>query len=384
MTDEFIPYGRQSISEQDIDAVVEILRSNWLTTGPAVKDFEHAVSDRVGGHPVVAVSSGTAALHAAYAAAGVGPGTEIITTPLTFAATATAALHLGAEVVFADVDDDTLLLDPAKTAAAVSERTRAIVPVDYAGQPADMDAFREIADEAGAVLIEDASHSLGSTYKRRAVGTLADMTTFSFHPVKTVTTGEGGAVVAADIRFELRLRRFRNHGLVREPDNQRDPHGSWHQEVQQLGLNYRMPDILAALGTSQLAKLDRFAARRSELVDAYRTRLESVHDIRMLTQREDCRPAWHLFPVRVPRRSRKYIFDEMRREKVGVQVHYLPVHLHPIFRDRGHGLGNYPIAEQAYDSLITLPLYPDLSNTKLDTVIELLLQTVSRSRGANR
>lgn len=376
MTGEFIPYGRQSIDEDDIASVVDVLRSDWLTTGPAVDRFEQALSQRGGGHPVVAVNSGTAALHAAYAAAGVGPGTEIVTTPLTFAATATTALHLGADVVFADIDDATLLLDPDKTADAITDRTRAIVPVDYAGQPCDMEAFRALSDETGTVLIEDAAHSIGASYEGRPVGDLADMTIFSFHPVKTITTAEGGAVVARDRQYEGSLRRFRNHGLVREPDLQRNPQGDWHQEIHEIGLNYRMPDVLAALGTSQLEKLERFTQRRSELVRRYREALSGVAGLQLLGVRENCEPAWHLFPVRILHDRRREIFDEMRKGGVGVQVHYLPVHAHPAFQALGHERGAYPVAERAYEELLSLPLYPDLSAAQQDRVIAQLHEAV--------
>lgn len=378
MTDEFIPYGRQSISEEDVAAVVEVLRGDWLTTGPAVDTFEQALSERCGGHPVVAVNSGTAALHAAYVAAGVGPDSEIITTPLTFAATATAALHLGADVVFADVDEGTLLLDSEKAASAVTDRTRAIVPVDYAGQPCDMDAFRALGDETGIALIEDAAHSIGSTYRDRPMGDLADMTTFSFHPVKTVTTAEGGAVVSRDHRYEETLRRFRNHGLVRDPERQRDPQGDWHQEIHRIGLNYRLPDVLAALGTSQLSRLDWFVRRRAELATEYRVRLEGVDGVAPIDVRDDCHPAWHLFPVRISGNRRKQVFDHMHGAGIGVQVHYLPVHLHPVLIDRGYKLGDFPVAEAAYDELLSLPLHPDLSRTQQDRVIEELKKALAR------
>lgn len=369
MTDQKpIPYGRQHIDEDDIAAVVGVLRGDWLTTGPAVEAFEQALSEVSGGHPVVSVNSGTAALHCAYAAAGVGPGTNIVTTPLTFAATATAAMHLGAEVRFADIDDSTLLIDPERVAEQVTPETQAIVAVDYAGQPADMDSLRSIADDVGAVLIEDAAHSIGAKYKGRPVGDLADLTTYSFHPVKTITTGEGGAVVARDPRFLNAVRRFRNHGLTKEPTALRMPdEGPWHQEVQSLGLNYRMPDVLAALGASQLRKLTEFVARRAELVGRYRVLLSDVEGIRFLEVDEDADPAWHLFPVRVLGGVRRKVFEALRARGVLAQVHYLPVHLHPGLQPR-HTVA-CPVAESAYEELLSLPLYPDLTNSQQDLVV---------------
>lgn len=369
MSGEPIPYGRQSVDGADVAAVGEVLRGNWLTTGPAVDVFERALSEHCGGHPAVAVSSGTAALHAAYAAAEVGPGTNIVTTPLTFAATASTALHLGGDVIFADIDDETLLLDPEAVDAVITDRTRAIVPVDYAGHPADMDSFRTIAEQSGSVLIEDAAHSIGGTYRNRVVGDLADMTTFSFHPVKTITTAEGGAVIARDGRYVDALRRFRNHGLVRNRAEQRDPHGDWHQEVHRIGLNYRMPDVLAALGTSQLTKLERFVQRRRDLVARYRNLLTGVDGLRLLRECRDVAPAWHLFPVRVLDGRRKEVFNRMRAVGIGVQVHYLPVHLHPAFRDLGYEPRTCPVAEAAYEELLSLPLYPDLTDEQQDRVV---------------
>lgn len=376
MTDRPIPYGRQHVDEDDIAAVVGVLRGDWLTTGPTVEAFETALSEVSGGHPVVAVNSGTAALHAAYAAVGVGPGTNIITTPLTFAATATAALHLRADVRFADIDDGTLLIDPERVAEQVTECTRAIVAVDYAGQPADMDRLRDVADEAGAVLIEDAAHSIGGRYRGRTVGDLADLTTYSFHPVKTITTGEGGAVVVKDEAYLDDVRRFRDHGLVREPEELRTPdEGSWHQEVQSLGLNYRMPDILAGLGLAQVRKLSRFVARRAELVTRYRDKLADVGGIRFVDVATDVEPAWHLFPVRIGGGRRRAVFDALHERAIKVQVHYLPVHRHPLFAGR-YSPGSFPVAEAAYEQLVSLPLYPDMTTAQQDRVVKELTEAL--------
>lgn len=375
---DIIPYGRQEIDEDDIRAVVAALQSGWLTTGPAVEQFEAALSAVAGGVPTVAVNSGTAALHCAYAGIGLGPDDEIITTPLTFAATATAAIHLGARVRFADVRDDTLNLDPASIAPLVSARTRAIVAVDYAGQPVDLDGLREVADEHRLLLIEDAAHAIGARHRGRPVGAVADLTTFSFHPVKTVTTGEGGAVAVRDDRFLNNIRRFRSHGMVRDRSLQRRPdEGGWHQEVHDLGLNYRLSDLAAALGTSQLGKLDRFVRRRSELVARYRRTLDNVASVGTIAVRPDVEPAWHLFPIRVLGGRRREVFDRLRDVGVGVQVHYLPVHRHPFFADQGYPRGLCPTAENAYTELLSLPLYPALSDHDQDRVIDALLNALS-------
>ncbi|MDQ1625442.1 MAG: hypothetical protein QOJ49_940, partial [Actinomycetota bacterium] len=265
-----LPYGRQSISEGDIEAVAAVLRGDWLTTGPAVAEFEQALVDFTGAATCVSVTSGTAALHVAYAAAGIGPGDEVVTTPLTFAATASCAILLGASVVFADVEEDTGNLDPEAAETAVTSRTKVVAAVDFAGHPAEMDALRKVADGAGALLVEDAAHSIGSLYHDRKVGTLADLTTFSFFPTKNMTTGEGGAVAAVDPVLGQRAARFHNHGLVRDRAEQRYPdEGPWHQEVHEVGLNYRLPDVLCVLGTSQLARIDAFKARRREISKRY-------------------------------------------------------------------------------------------------------------------
>ena len=370
MTDGWIPYGRQLVDDDDIAAVTTSLRSGWLTTGPAVDTFEAELSS-VAGAPAVAVSSGTAALHAAYAAAGVGPETELVTTPMTFVATAAVACALGARVRFVDVDDRTLNLDPEAVGAACSSATRVVAPVDYAGHPADLEPLKAQAHAVGALLVEDASHSLGAEYRGRPIGAVADMTTFSFHPVKLITTGEGGAVATGNAELERTVRRFRTHGLVRDPDSHRmQGEGAWHQEVHELGLNYRLADPLAALGTSQLRKLSRFIDRRTELARRYHSNLASVEGIRLPITLEDVRHAWHLYPIRVLEGRRRHVFDFLRSKGIGVQVHYLPVHLHPVFSDMGYEKGSCPVAEQAYDELISLPLFPDLTDDLQDRVME--------------
>lgn len=352
------------------------LRSGFLTTGPAVEEFERALAQVMGDVHVAAVSSGTAALHAAYAAASVGGG-EVVTSPLTFASTATTAIALGATVRFADIDDSTLCLDPAAAAAAVGPATRAVTAVDYAGQPADIDALMPIAHDAGALLVEDAAHAIGGTLHGRPVGALADLTTFSFHPVKTVTTGEGGAVATADAELDRVVREFRSHGMVRDRGRQQLPdEGGWHQEMQSFGLNYRLPDILAALGTSQLARLDSFVARRTELVGRYREHLAGVDGVRLLDIREGARPAWHLFVVRILGGRRREVYDALHAEGVLVQVHYLPAHLHPYYADLGYRRGTCPVAEAAYEEILSLPLYPTLRDDQQDRVIELLRKVV--------
>ncbi|MEQ4715089.1 aminotransferase class V-fold PLP-dependent enzyme [Nonomuraea sp. B19D2] len=368
-----LPYGRQSIAESDVEAVAEVLRGDWLTTGPAVGRFEAELARWTGGVPSVSVTSGTAALLVAYEAAGVRAGDEVVTSPLTFVATAATAALLGARVLFADVQPDTGNLDPDAVAALVGHRTRAVTAVDYAGHPADYDELRTAADPAGAVLVADAAHSIGAAYKDRPVGALADLTTFSFFPTKTVTTAEGGAVAAADPALLLRAARFRNHGLVRDPAGQREPDvGGWHQEVHEFGLNYRLPDVLCALGLSQLRRLQAFRERRSELVARYNTLLRDVPGLTLPAQRAYVRPSWHLYPVRVHDGRRREVYDRMRAAGIGVQVNYLPAYWHPAFEDLGYRRGLCPRAEAYCAEQLSLPLFPDLTDAQQDRVVERL------------
>lgn len=365
-----LPYGRQSIADEDVAAVAEVLRSDWLTTGPQVDGFEADLAGWTGGTPCVVVSNGTAALHTAYAAAGIGPGDEVVTTPMTFVATASTAIAQGATVVFADVEEDTANLDPAAAQAAVTARTRVIAAVDYAGHPAEYDDLRKVAEDAGALLLADAAHAIGSVYRDRPVGSLADLTTFSFFPTKNLTSGEGGAVVAADPALLRAARRFRSIGMVRERDALRHPdEGGWHQEVHAFGLNYRLPDVLCALGRSQLRRLGAFKARRAALTARYHEALAGVPGLRLPVQRAWVDPAWHLYPVRVLDGRRREVYDRLRAAGIGVQVNYLPVYWHPVFEDLGYRRGMCPNAERFYAEELSLPLFPDLSDDDQDRVV---------------
>jgi dTDP-4-amino-4,6-dideoxygalactose transaminase len=290
-----LPYGRQSISEQDIEAVTAVLRGDWLTTGPAVTAFEEAVSKLVGGHRAVSCTSGTAALHIAYAALGVGPGDEIVTTPMTFVATASCAAILGAEVVFADVNEDTALIDPAAVEAVLTERTKVIAAVDYAGQAAEYDVLQPLAHRVGAKTLADAAHSVGGFADGRPVGDLADVTTMSFFPTKNLTTGEGGAVICKDPAVGQRAHEFHFIGLVRDPDRfEIADEGPWHQEVHEYGVNYRLTDLGAALGLSQLARLAEFKRRRAEITASYIAWFRVVDGLRTTVQRAGVDPSWHI------------------------------------------------------------------------------------------
>ena len=369
-----LSYGRQSIGDDDIQAVVEVLRSDWLTTGPKVAEFEEAFADRVGARYAVSFSSGTAALHGAAFAAGLKPGDEAITTPLTFAATANCVLYQGAAPVFADVCADTLNLDPENVAEGITPRTRAILPVDYAGHPADLDAILNLAARDGLIVIEDACHALGAEYRQRRTGSIADMTVFSFHPVKHLTTGEGGMVTTDRADYAEKLRQFRNHGISSDA-RQRQSEGQWHYEMVALGFNYRLTDIACALGLSQLKKLDANLLRRREIAARYATAFRDLREITLPAVRFDVNPAWHLFPIRLNLKrlnaNRREIFRALRAENIGVNVHYIPVHCHPYYRDRfGYRGGEYPVAEDAYERLISLPMFHAMSDEDVQDVIQ--------------
>lgn len=368
-----LPYGRQWIDDADVAAVTEVLTSDWLTTGPWVRDFEQAIAEGSQAAHAISCTSGTAALHIAYAAAGVGPGDEVITTPMTYVATASGAMHHGATIVFADIEADTGNIDPAAVEAAVTERTKVIAGVDYAGQPVDADRLNEIAHAAGALTLEDAAHSIGSTYKGRPVGSLADLTTYSFFPTKNMTTAEGGAIVTDDDALALRADEFHKIGVSRDRASYRHPdEGAWWYEVPAIGLNYRLSDVHAALGLSQLGKLADFKARRAVRFARYQEALADVDGLRLPTVRDWADPTWHLYPVRVLDGRRREVFDKLRKAGIGVQVNYIPVYWHPVFEDLGYQRGMCPNAEQFYREEISLPMFAHLSFDDQDRVIETL------------
>ena len=376
-----IPYGYHNVDEADIAAVVEVLRGEWLTTGPAIERFEDDLKAWTGGVPVVAVSSGTAALHTAYAAAGIGPGDEVITPPITFIATQATAVLLGASIVFADVQADTANIDPASVEAAITSRTKAIVAVDYAGHPADMDELRVIADQYGLILIEDAAHSLGSDYRGRLVGSLADITTFSFFPTKNITTGEGGAVAVKDPQMLGKAREFARQGLVRDPARHRViDEGPWHQEVHSFGLNYRLSDILATIGSQQLKRLEAFKARRTEIKNMYDTHFAAAPLVETPVQRGYVEPTWHLYPLRVPAHLRRAVFERLRGEGIGVQVNYWPAHRHPVFADQGFPEGMCPNSDAFYSTEISLPMFFGIEDITIAMIASKVLSAVSDLR----
>lgn len=368
-----LPYGRQWLDDDDVAAMVEVLRSDWLTTGPKVDEFERAFADFVDAREAVAVSNGTAALHAAMYAVGIGPGDEVIVPPMTFAASANCVVFQGGTPVFADVDSGTLLLDPAQVEVKITPRTKAIIAVDYTGQACDYDALRTVADRHDLTLVADACHALGGSYKGHPVGSLADLSAFSFHPVKHITTGEGGMITTDDPGLARRMRIFRNHGITTD-HRQREQLGSWFYEMIDLGYNYRLTDFQCALGMSQLRKLPGWVARRQEIASRYDAAFAEIPAVEPLGVREEVSHAYHLYMVRLNLEqlqvTRGEVFAALVAEGIGVNVHYIPVHLHPFYRERfGTGPGLCPVAEAAYERLITLPMFPRMSDGDVGDVI---------------
>jgi len=375
-----LPYGHHSISRQDIQAVVDVLQSDWITTGPKVAEFEEALARYVNAKHAVSFSSGTAALHGATYAAGLKPGDQAITTPMTFCATANCVIYRGATPIFADVRHDTLNLDPQEVEKNINESTRALIPVDYAGHPVELDFFRDLAEDNDLVMIEDASHALGAAYKERRVGGLSDMTIFSFHPVKHITTGEGGMVATDDEELAQRLRIFRNHGIEGDA-RQRQLNGQWYYEMVDLGYNYRLTDIGCALGLSQLERINANINRRREIALAYKAAFEDLKSITLPIEMNYGFSSWHLYPIRLNLKELKVgraeVFAALRAENIGVNVHYIPVHKHPYYREQfGYEGGEFPIAEEAYERLISLPIFHGMTDMDIADVIEAVLKVI--------
>lgn len=374
---EFISYGRQSLDEEDIQVVIDTLRSPYLTQGPKIAEFELAVADYVGAKYAVAFCNGTAALHGACYAAGIGEGDEVITSPITFAASANCVRYVGGTVVFADIDPQTYNIDPVQIREKITANTKAIIPVDFTGQPVEIDSIMDIAKEHDLVVIEDGAHSLGATYKGRKVGQTADMTMFSFHPVKPITTAEGGIIVTDNEEYYKKMLQFRSHGIEQVPYSKEK--GGWYYEMTDLGYNYRMTDLQAALGVSQLKKLDSFIARRQEIAAQYDQAFRDVSGIITPKQLADTQSGWHLYMIQLENADRKQVFDAMRAANVGVHVHYIPVYWHPYYRELGYERGLCPVAEQWYEKALTLPIHPGLTEQQLKHVINKLIEVVGES-----
>lgn len=369
-----LPYGRHSMSAEDVDAVASVLRSDWLTTGPKVEELERAFAACVGAREAVAVSSGTAALHAAVAGLGVGPGDEVVVPALTFVASANCIVFQGARPIFADVEPDTLLLSAATAEKHLTSRTRAIVAVDYAGQPCAYRDLRELVSGTHISIVADACHSLGGQAGGRPVGTLADASAFSLHPVKAITAGEGGMVTTDDAMLAGRMRVFRNHGITTD-HHRRAATMTWHYEMEGLGFNYRLSDVQSALALSQLRSLEAWIEARRRIAARYDEALGALPEIRVLATRPDVAHACHLYVIRlVPgalRGGQDAAFRALRAEGIGVMVHYPPVHLHPYYRAAvGTRPGRCPVAEAAYGEILSLPIFPSMSDADIESVIE--------------
>ena len=380
----FLPYGHQWVSEEDVEAVVRVLRSDWVTQGPVIEEFERGIADYCGVKHAVAVSSGTAALHAACAAAGLGPSHEAITTPLTFVATANAIHYRGARPMLADIQEDTFNIDPCEVEKRISSRTKAILPVDFAGQPHNVDEISAIAQKWGLTIIEDAAHALGSLYKGKKIGSLADMTILSFHPVKHITTGEGGIVLTNSDSFYGKLKIFRHHGITKKSEEV-NSQGSWYYDIHDPGYNLRITDFQCALGLSQLKRLDQLIQRRHDIAARYIYAFKDVTEVITPFEEEWAKSNYHIYVIKLQleklRAGRREIFEALRSENIGVQVHYVPVHLFSFYRETfGYRRGDYPKAEAYYERAITLPLFPKMSDQDVDDVVAAVRKVIEHYR----
>lgn len=370
----YLSYGKQYIDEKDIEEVVKVLRGDYLTTGPYVKEFEDKVAEYVGVKYAVALSNGTAALHAACYAAGIQDDDEVLVSSITFAASANCVLYCGGKPVFIDINPKTYNIDVNKIEEKITSKTKAIIPVDFTGQSVDIDKIMEIAEKYNLIVIEDAAHALGSKYKGRKVGTNAHMTEFSFHPVKPVTTAEGGVVVTDSKEYYDKIMLFRSHGITRNPEWINENQGPWYYEQIDLGYNYRITDVQCTLGTSQMNKLDKFIYRRKEIVEKYNEAFKEIIEINTPFEADFSESGYHIYVITLNLDKlsvgRKEIFEALQKENIGVNVHYMPVYLHPYYRELGYKKGECPIAEDLYERMITIPLFPSMTDYDVKSVID--------------
>ncbi len=377
----YIPYGRQWIDEEDIQAVVETLQSDYLTTGPKVSEFEKVVAEYVGAKYAVAVSNGTAALHVACLAAGIKEGDEVITTPITFVASANCVLYCGGTPVFADINSTTYNIDPADIRDKITSKTKAIIAVHFTGQPCEMDEIRQIASEYNLLVIEDAAHALGADYKGTRIGNISDMTTFSFHPVKHITTGEGGMITTNSRELYDRLVLYRSHGITRDDTLMTSNDGPWYYQQLELGYNYRITDIQCALGISQMRRLDLFVARRREIADRYNQEFANQDGIIIPNQLACCNSSWHLYVIQVVNVDRKEVVEFLLAKDIGVNVHYIPVYTQPYYQDHGYKDVKCPQAEKVYSHFISLPMYAKLTDEEQGYVIKQIKGLIELQKG---
>jgi len=381
--DKLLPYGHQWIDEEDVKVVIEVLRSDWITQGPKVAEFEEEFARCVGARYAVAVNSGTAALHTACFAAQIEKGDEAITTPITFAASANCVLYQGGTPVFADIKEDTLNIDPEEIKKKINQKTKALIPVDFTGLPVDLEEIQEIARKYNLIIIEDASHALGATYKGSKIGSISDMTIFSFHPVKHITTGEGGMITTNNKEYYERLKLFRTHGITKDKNKMSKYDGPWYYEMRELGYNYRLTDFQSALGLSQLKKMDRIIQQRREIAKKYNSEFKDMPEIKIpQINPVDSKLAWHIYMIQLNlerlKVNRKEIFEALKAENIGVNVHYIPVHLQPYYQKTyNYHKGDFPKAENYYSRAITLPVFPKMSDEDINDVIKAVEKVIN-------
>ncbi len=383
--EEFLPPFAPCLGQEEYEEVLDTLRSGWITMGPKTRQFEAAFARHVGASHAIAVSSCTAGLHVALVAANVGPGDEVITTPLTFCSTANVIIHQGAVPVLADVQPDTYNIDPEEIERRLTPRTRALIPVHLGGQPCEMEAIQALSDEQDLLVIEDAAHALGAEYKDRRIGTFSDVTVFSFYATKNLTTGEGGMVCTEDEDLAERISILRLHGITSDAWKRYSDKGSWYYEVLLPGYKYNMTDVQAALGLHQLAKQERFQELREEYARIYTEAFADLPEIQAPYVKEHVRHAWHLYLIRLDLErltiDRGQFIEALRRENVGASVHFIPLHLHPYYRQQyGFKKGDYPVAEKVYEDIVSLPLYPKMTREDVHDVIEAVSRVISHSR----
>ena len=374
---KFIPYGHQLVDEKDVEEVIKVLKSDWITTGPKIEEFENALRRYVGCKYAVAVNSGTSALDIAVQTLNLPRGSEIITTPFTFVATSNAVLYNNLKPVFADIEKDTRNINPEEIRKKITDKTKAIIYVDYAGHPCDIEEIKDIAEEHDLYLIEDASHAIGAEYKGKKIGNFADMTVFSFHPVKHITTGEGGVVVTNNKGFYEKMKMLRNHGIDKSALDRFGPEAGWAYDLKFLGRNYRITDFQAALGISQLKKLDEFIMRRKEIVKMYNEAFEAVLEIETPIVKPYVKPAWHIYTVLLNGINRDEFFSKMRERNIGVNVHYIPIYRFSYYQKHfNFNPKDFQVTEEVFSKIVTLPLFPKMEDEEVIYVINTVKETI--------